>query len=145
MNWGTKITVLYLSFVGLILALAFVCFGESVELETADYYAKELKFQDQLDATNNANNLEVQVSHIVRDRSIQLIFPTELLSKDFSGTAYFMRPSNSSQDKTIPLSPGEEGIQMIDPGFTRGVYKMQISFTSNGKSYYKEDIINFQK
>jgi hypothetical protein len=34
---------------------------------------------------------------------------------------------------------------MIDPGFTKGVYKMQINFTSNGKKYYKEDIINFQK
>lgn len=145
MNWGTKITILYLSFVGLIVALAFVCFGESVELETADYYAKELKFQDQLDATKNANNLDIPVRHIIRDRSIQLIFPTELMSKDFTGTAYFMRPSNSSQDKTIPLSLGMDGIQMIDPGFTKGVYKMQINFTSNGKKYYKEDIINFQK
>ena len=145
MNWGTKITILYLSFVGLILGLAFVCFGESVELETPDYYAKELKFQDQLDATKNANNLNVPVQHIIRDRSVQLIFPTELMSKDFSGSVYFMRPSNSSQDKAVPLSPGIEGMQMIDPGFTKGVYKMQISFTSNGKSYYKEDIINFQK
>ena len=144
MSWGIRITILYLGFVGIILTLAFICFGQKVELESADYYAKELKFQDQLDATENLNALPLEIKHIILDRSVLLVFPIELVSPDFSGKAYFLRPSDASQDQTIILSPGAEGRQMIASGFTKGVYKMQISFSSKGKNYYKERIINFQ-
>jgi len=143
MSWGIRITILYLGFVGIILTLAFVCFGEKVELESADYYAKELKFQDQLDATENLNALPQSVSHVIRDRSIQLLFPQDLISGDFKGTVNFLRPSDASKDRMVQLAPGVDGIQMIDPGFIKGVYKMQISFSTLGKTYFKEDVINF--
>lgn len=143
MSWGIKITVLYLAFVALILTLVFTCFGHKTELEYKDYYARELSFQDQIDATANAAGLGTLIDYVVRDRSVQIILPKELLSQPISGTVLFLRPSDASKDKTIPLVPGEDGIQMIDPGFIKGVYKMQLSFKSAGKSYYKEAIINF--
>jgi hypothetical protein len=58
MSWGIKITLLYLAFVALILTLVFTCFGHKTELEYKDYYARELRFQDQIDAATNAANLE---------------------------------------------------------------------------------------
>ncbi len=63
MNFGSKITVLYLSFVGLILTLVFMCFGQKVELVSKDYYAQELKFQDKIDAINNEKGLSGSISH----------------------------------------------------------------------------------
>ena len=50
MSWGIRITIMYLGFVGLILTLVFTCFGHKVELESKDYYARELRFQDQINA-----------------------------------------------------------------------------------------------
>ena len=145
MSWGIRITILYLSFVVLILTLAFTCFGEKVELESKDYYAKELKFQDQLNATNNANNLATSIEHTVINKLVELVFPAEVLSPDFQGTVTFFRPSDSSKDVTLTLKPDSNGKQSIsNSSFIKGVYKMQISFTSKGKSFYKEDIINFQ-
>lgn len=143
MNWGTRIAILYLGFVALILTLAFTCFGQTVELESKDYYAKELKFQEQLDATDNANALTKTISHSVNSRTVALTLPAEILSPDFKGSIKFFRPSDSSKDRSLSLKNAE--LQYItDPEFIKGVYKMQLSFVSNGKNYYKEDIITFQ-
>lgn len=145
MSWGIRITVLYLAFVALILTLVFTCMGEKIELESKDYYAKELKFQNQIDATNNVSSLSVPIEHLVKDKTVELTIPKELLSADFKGEAYFFRPSDSTKDKTIALKPDANGKQLLsDAGFIKGAYKLKISIESNGKSYYKEDVIYFQ-
>ena len=143
MSWGIRITLLYLGFVAIILTLVITCFGHKSELESKDYYAKELKFQERIDATANCNRLTQPVTYRVMDRSVQIRLPEEILSGHPSGTVFFMRPSDSSKDKTIPLATDTEGLQMIDPGFVKGVYKMQISVRSGNKNYFKEAVINF--
>lgn len=145
MSWGIKIAILYLSFVSLIVTLAVTCFGQKVELESADYYAKELKFQSQIDGTNNANQLPVAIEHSIAGKQVEITIPKELLSKDFVGEVYFFRPSDSSKDKKIVLNPDSSGKQLLfDDSFVKGVYKMQVSIKSGNKNYYKEDIINLQ-
>ncbi len=145
MNWGTKIAVLYLSFVGLILVLAFTCFGQNVELESKDYYAKELKFQDQLNAENNANALTAAIEYNVLDKAVELVIPAEVLSADLKGNVTFFRPSDASKDRTIDIKTNAEGKQLIkDQSFVKGVYRMKVAFSSKGKNYYKEAVINFQ-
>lgn len=143
MSWGIRITLLYLGFMALILTLVFTCINNKSELESKDYYARELKYQAQLDAANNANALEKQIGYRIMDRAVLIQIPDELLSDNIQGKVDFLRPSDASKDKTVPLQPDANGIQAIDPGFIKGAYKMQISFTSNGKSYFKEAIITF--
>jgi hypothetical protein len=60
------------------------------------------------------------------------------------GSVLFLRPSDSSKDQTVNLSPDKNGEQEIFQGFQKGVYKMQISFYANGISYYKEAVVNFK-
>lgn len=142
MSWGFRITILYLGFVGLILTLVFTCFGHKIELETKDYYAKELKFQDQINADANARALSQPIDHEVKGRSVMLLIPAELRSADFKGEVLFFRPSDSSLDKNFKLEPNAEGIQVFeDPGFEKGVYKMRVSISSNNKSYYEEKVV----
>ncbi len=143
MSWGIKITTLYLGFVTIILALVFTCFNHKTELVSKDYYAKELKFQNQIDAQSNANNLSVAINYMVDNRSVKIILPKEVLSPSLNGTVYFLRSNDATQDKTIPLMTDEDGVQIINPGFIKGIYKMHISFTSQGKSYFKEAVVNF--
>lgn len=143
MSWGIRITLLYLGFVAIIVTLVVTCFTHKSELESKDYYVKELKFQEQINAADNSNKLVHPITYKVMDRSVLLLLPKEILSDNISGTVYFMRPSDASKDKCIPLATDEKGIQMIDPGFIKGVYKMQISLKSGNKRYFKEAIINF--
>lgn len=145
MSWGIRITLLYLGFVALILTLVFTCMGEKVELESKDYYAKELKFQNQINATDNVNTLSVPITHLVKNKTVELSIPQELMTAGFKGEAYFFRPSDSDKDKAITLNPDANGKQILsDASFIKGVYKLKISIESNGKSYYKEDVIYFE-
>jgi hypothetical protein len=131
MNFGLKITVLYLSFVGLILTLVFMCFGQKVELVSKDYYAQELKFQDKIDAINNSLNA----------KKIVLTIDSSLLSNDFEGTINFFRPSDSSKD--IKLKMDFKDLEQIIDGneLIHGAYKMQLTWVSNKKNYFKEEVI----
>jgi hypothetical protein len=116
-----------------------------VELESKDYYAKELAFQGQLDATNNANALDVSIEHKVKDMSVEISFPKEVQNTDFKGSAKLYRPSDSSLDRDFNLKPDAAGKCVLSSeAFVKGVYKLQVTFFSNGKNYYKEDVINFK-
>jgi hypothetical protein len=144
MNWGTKITILYLAFVALIMALVITCFGQKSELESKDYFAKELIFQKQIDATNNANLLAQPIEHLVKGKTVSIKIPVELLSSDFRGTVDFIRPSDATKDKSLALIPNKKGELIVnEPSFIKGVYKMKISLTSKGREYFEESVVFF--
>lgn len=141
MNFGVKITILYLSFVGLILTLVFLAYGHKVELVSKDYYAQELKYQDKIDAINNANALDKSISHQVNKNAIALEINPELLTPDFSGTVYFFRPSDSEKDKQVKMVFNENKQVIPTLELIRGAYKMQLTWTSGNKNYFKEEVI----
>jgi nitrogen fixation protein FixH len=141
MNFGGKITVLYLSFVGLILTLVFMCFRQNVELVSKDYYAQEIKFQDKINATNNEKDLAGSISHSINGKEIVLTIDSALLSKDFEGTVNFFRPSDSSKDIQVKMNFVNLE-QIINTNvLIRGTYKLQLSWVSNHTTYFKEEII----
>ena len=145
MSWSVKITILYLGFVGIIISLVVICFGHKTELVYKDYYARELQFQKQIDADNNATLLETPIQHQVNGKNIHITLPQELMNNDLEGKVHFMRPSDSRLDKEITLKPEPNGLVLIDGSqMADGVYKMQISLTSAGKNYYKEAVIRIK-
>ncbi|MEQ1733412.1 MAG: FixH family protein [Bacteroidia bacterium] len=141
MNFGVKITILYLSFVALILTLVFMCFGQKVELVSADYYAQELKFQDRINATNNEKNLAHSITHNISKEQITLTLDSVLCAKDVVGTVVFFRPSDSSKDIKLPMK-FERNQQIIPTSkLIHGAYKLQLTWVSNNTSYFKEDVV----
>ncbi len=143
MNWGKKILILYLGFVGLILTLVFTCFGHKTELEYKDYYARELQFQDQINAQQNNMNLKAPISHQVNGMELELFIPEELTQSDYSGSIHLMRPSNSEQDITLPIDPNAAGTQLVRMQQS-GNYKMRVTLKSGGKTYYHESVLRFK-
>ena len=53
LNWGTRITVLYLGFVALIVFLVAGSMRQSFDLVSPDYYQKELEYQSVIEAGKN--------------------------------------------------------------------------------------------
>ena len=141
MSWGKKITVLYLAFVALIVTLVVLCFGQKVELETKDYYAQEIKFQDKIDAISNEKNLASTITHQLQGTQIILNADSSLLSKGLEGTINFYRPSDSSKDINLKMNFTNNQQIINTSTLIHGVYKMQLSWLSNGTKYFKEDII----
>lgn len=143
MSWGIRITVLYMSFVALILTLVFITTKNKDELESKDYYAQELDYQNKIEAIKNANALASPISYEVNGRIVNINVPVELKSNDFKGEIYFFRPSDSSKDINLKFNVDANGkVSITDSKLLTGVYKMKITLLSNAKKYIKEEVIN---
>ncbi len=144
-SWGIKIAVLYIGFVVLIGVLVFKSMNQKVDLVSPDYYEKELKFQDKINAQNNANALTQPIQYQVEGKSISLFFPETMVNNSFGGEVLFFRPSDSAKDIKVQLAPDAKNKQLIISSlFEHGEYKMQLSWHSGGKEYYKEETIFIQ-
>lgn len=145
MSWGIRITVLYMSFVTLILTLVYITTNNKEELESKDYYKQELAYQSKIDAITNANLLASPINYEVNGKIIDITIPAELQTKDFLGEIYFFRPSDASKDLNLKFNVGGSGkISITDSKLLKGVYKMKITINSNGKKYIKEEVINIK-
>jgi len=96
MNWGIKITILYIGFVILISSLVFISATNKSELVAKDYYAQELKYQDRIDALNNEKHLQISIEHEIRPNAIILTYSQSETNKTFSGEILFFRPAQNS-------------------------------------------------
>lgn len=141
MNFGGKIVILYLSFVALILTLVFNCYSMDVDLVSKDYYAQEINFQQKINATNNEKELKSSITHVINGKTVVLSIDSVLLSNDFNGTVTFFRPSDSKKDVSFKMN-FVNNQQIIDSKeLIHGAYKLQLSWTSNQKNYFKEEVI----
>ena len=141
MNFGGRIVVLYLSFVALIVTLVVMSYGQKVELVSDDYYAQEMKFQDKIDAINNEKSLVASIHHSINGNEITLIADSSLLSNDFEWTIHFFRPSDSSKDIQLKMNFVNNTQAIDSKQLIHGAYKLQLSWTSNQKKYFKEEVI----
>lgn len=145
MSWGIRITILYMSFVALIVTLVVLCFGQKVELVSKDYYKQELQYQDKINAINNANALTNSIEYSVNGNVIALKANPEFLQAGYKGEIYFFRPSDSDKDVKMELKFGANGEQLIQSDkLQHGIYNMQLSWQQGGKSYFKESVINIK-
>lgn len=144
MNWGIKITVLYVGFVILILSLVSMAMHQNVDLVSKDYYEQELKFQDKIDKGNRTNALKEPLTWEIKHGSLLLKFPEQFKGKKISGSIYFFRPSDETMDKTIPLSADTLQLNIPTNQLKKGLYKMQINWEANKEEYYNEGIIQIK-
>jgi hypothetical protein len=144
-NWGVRIVVLYVGFVALIVTLVILSSSVNNELESKDYYAKELAFQDKINATQNENKLNHSINYEIIGRDFILDFNVSDLNPTLSGTVFFYRPSETALDKEYPIKFDKSGKQIINLSqFKNGVYIVQINWVNNSIKYYKEGTINLK-
>jgi hypothetical protein len=144
-NWGTKIAILYIGFVVMMATLVYLSMHQKIELESKDYYAKELAFQSRIDARNKANSYAETIQYEFKQDVIILSINPLFLTPDFKGEVFFYRASNSDFDKKIPLLFNENGKQSISMAtFQKGVYDMEFSWLSHADNYFKKISIHIQ-
>jgi len=142
LSWSYKITILYLGFVGIIVTLVVISGNNKEELVSKDYYAQELKYQERIDAANNAGALTESIEHNIDKKNITLSIASGLMTGDLKGEVYFFCPSDSKKDQTFILDFNKDGKQILSTNKLRpAVYKMRLSWRSNNKNYFKENIV----
>ncbi|MGZ3862162.1 MAG: FixH family protein [Bacteroidia bacterium] len=142
MSWGVKITALYLGFVGLIITLVVISMNQKVDLVSKDYYAQEINFQQKIEATKNANAAEGHIVIKTNNEYVVFEYDPAVLGKNFKGEINFFRPSDADKDLKVQMNPDIDGMQTVPIGkMSHGMYKVQMSWVSDGKNYFHEDVV----
>lgn len=141
-SWGYRIAALYIGFVLLILFMVVMAMRQKIELVTPDYYAKELKFQQEIDAKNNAGLLSANIQVELQQKTVLISLPDEFIGKEIKGEALMFRPSDSSLDIAFPLVLNADGKMLLQSDrFKTGLYKLTVKWAADGKNYQTEHTI----
>ena len=141
MNWGKKITIVYLGFVALIVTMVVISVRQKVDLVSPDYYAKELNYQSDINKLNNAKSLATQLKCTVLNNALQVQFPSEHSSSNIQGKIYVYKPSDDKSDRVIDIN-ATAGSQIISTNdFAKGMYKLTVDWSVDGKEFQSESVV----
>ena len=144
MSWGNKILIVFICFATLMGTLVYKCTQQSFELVSKDYYSDELRYQDKIDGTINANKIsDVTISQDENTLFIQ--FPKELIGQKLSGVIWFYCTAKASNDRKIPITIDSEAHMRIDKeSVVKTKYLVKISWQVGKQMYFKEIAISVE-
>lgn len=139
MNWGYKILIVYLVFVAGIVLMVFKSSMQKTDLVTTDYYAKELKYQDKIDAVHRTEGLSSQPVYEIENNKMTIHFPKDFIGKQISGDVLLYCPSDENRDIKQLFNQDNTDLDITLPSDNTGQYELQINWQSNdGMKYYYE-------
>lgn len=135
MNWGYRLTFLFVGFAAMMITLVYKATHTRYELVSKDYYSEELRYQEKIDGMNNANAVGdlilAQTDHI-----IELTLPAALHQNADSASAWFYCKTNAASDRKLKIV-FEEGTAVIYVAdFARDNYELKLQLTAGNKPYY---------
>ena len=109
---------------------------------TKDYYQKELRFQDDINATKNANHLTEKIQIEKSNEGLKVKFPLKFTVKNTKGSISLYRPSNKKLDFEIPISLTDSFVLIPKERLVGGRWNITVTWQSDGKNYlYQEEIM----
>lgn len=138
MNWGYKIMIVYGVFVAGILLLVFQSSKQNIELVTTDYYAKELVYQQQIDAAKHTAALPSQVQVRRDSNNIIVQFPDTFDRKEVTGELHLYYPANETKDRVKRFSTNNKEVVLPIGQQNRGMHYLMLHFSCDGTPYYFE-------
>jgi hypothetical protein len=140
-RWPLGITVIYVLFVLIMVAMVIFSRHEQINLVTKDYYEQELKYQLQIDRIERAKSLSNPIRWLYdKDKKlIKIQFPDIPEPELINGNILFFRPSDAQQDKQIALKLSSDGSQIVSTKhLAPGYWKLKIFWQSDQTDYYDE-------
>lgn len=144
-NWGTGIVIGMVCFICFILYFVIKMSTDdtySHDLVTEEYYAKEMAYQNEIDAETNTYNLgEKMISKKVANGWL-ITFPKELTPTGIKGSVFMYRPSNEKLDFQSQIRLTNNDLLIPSKKLIEGRWNIILEWTYEDKSYmYKEEIV----
>ena len=113
-----------------------------MDLVGTDYYDQEIRYQDQIDRLRRTAAVGAAVQVKYTPGRIEILIPTEHLSKGVVGAVHFYRPSDARLDHEIPLAVNTVGKQsIVTAGLSRGHWRVRVGWKSGGEEFYHDETI----
>jgi hypothetical protein len=138
MSWGRGITIAMIAFMTFILYMVFTLMSRNTDLESEDYYQKELNFEKEISALKNTNKLKEKVKVTLNDTYVIVQFPN--LEELDSIKVELYRPNNDKDDQVFSVQ--ESKVVMIPKSkLKKGVYEMNIQYQVKRELYMQKESI----
>lgn len=137
MNWGKGIAIALALFMGFIIYLGVTLMSQDVNLETEDYYLREMAYDEEIKAIQNANNgKKIKVKY--EDEQIVVVIPSD---EDYEDVLIeFNRPNNEKMDKEFKMEGTKTMVISYDM-LQKGKYNLTITYLSDGKPCLQKEEI----
>lgn len=140
MNWGLKITFALVGFIGFILYMVIHLSLTHVDLETTDYYQRELDFEQQIKAERNAVAAEKDIAITTRKEGVLVDFSAIENFDKAKGQILFFRPNSADKDIYFSLKGDKEYYFPADQ-FATGKYHVKVEYKIAGEPFYHSQTI----
>ncbi|MFN5620305.1 MAG: FixH family protein [Flavobacteriales bacterium] len=141
MNWGWKITAVYITFVVGMLTLVFKASSERVDLVSKDYYAQELAYSERLAAQRNITTLSSKPTITLTAGELNITFPDECRAAQACKIELYC-PANAANDKQFDVV-ASAALSIPLNEMAKGIYIAKLSFTIGDQAYYMEQAIEY--
>ena len=138
MNWGKGIIIALSGFIVFITVMVIGFFAHGVDLESEDYYQKELVYGDEIKAMENASSLTEKVVLSVMTDHILIQQPNDQLLEHVQLS--FQRPNNEKEDAHFEIT-GEKQFIIRRNTMKKGVYNVSISYIKGGQRCLQKEQI----
>jgi len=143
MNWGNKLLIAILLFIGMMGYLVYRSVSTRYELVSETYYNDELAYQQTIDGASRAYLLSALPTVMRADKQIEIRLPEEMKGTATTGTIHFYCPVDAAKDKLFPLQTDTSGLQFLpSTDVTAGKYIIKIRWEKDRQHYYAEQ--NFE-
>lgn len=140
MNWGKGITIALICFMGFIVYLATSMMLTKVDLESDDYYIREIAYDEEIEALKNGFEIE-KIAFNQHDDVLSISIPDQV---EISNVQIdLQRPNNDELDKVYNFEDSKTLI-IGKEDLEKGNYDVEVTFKSGDKICLQKSQINIQ-
>jgi hypothetical protein len=125
MNWGRGIIIGMGLFMTFITVLVVILMSKNVDLESEDYYQREINYEQELTAMRNANQQDHRISVGLSGEYVVVQVPDSVNFTNVS--VYLRRPNNSNDDQFFKLNNSKNLLIPVSK-LHKGNYGIEISY-----------------
>lgn len=138
MNWGKGIVIALALFMGFIIFLVVNLMMHKVDLESEDYYQREINYEQEITEMHNSNKLASKIELLSQEEFVVVKVPEK---ENFSKIdVRFLRPDNQKLDKSYHVE-GTKSYLIPKTDLTKGIYTVEIRFQCNSKQCLQKDTL----
>ena len=138
MNWGKGIIITMAAFMSFILFMVFTLMSKSTDLESDDYYKKEIEYEQEMNALINASQLKVHAKIDLTEEYVVVVLPTKEQVSNVQIALF--RPDNKKKDKLLNEN-NSKTIMIAKNTLLKGRYNVAIKYEVNGKKILQKEEI----
>ena len=138
MSWGKGISIVMALFMSFIIFLAVKLMSERVDLQSEDYYKKEIHYEQEIAAETNANMLKAKIELTKDDQFVIVKLPADDNFRNV--TIDLVRLNNKKLDKHFEIE-GTKTYLIPKSSLEKGDYLVEIHFESEAKKCLQKEHI----